>query len=252
MFMTTPMFRLLLSLCFVALLYTSGLTQEKRLIDKVAGTVGAEVILLSDIESQLAYMKAQRGSLPPDARCMILDNLLGQNLLLHQARLDSIQITEDEVEAQISARVDRILALMNNDYQQFEDYYGKTVSEIRGEFREPIQLPYFIAGTLKLDTDKEQQVLAANSRQEALELIHRFLSHELEVQQVRQRISSQVQSEMSKDQRQYDHELSLSGSLMYLADNGFSPYFAYAESFEVLPGIDPNTRNSYKPLEGKL
>lgn len=139
MFMTTPMFRLLLSLCFVALLYTSGLTQEKRLIDKVAGTVGAEVILLSDIESQLAYMKAQRGSLPPDARCMILDNLLGQNLLLHQARLDSIQITEDEVEAQISARVDRILALMNNDYQQFEDYYGKTVSEIRGEFREPIQ-----------------------------------------------------------------------------------------------------------------
>lgn len=70
---------------------------------------------------------------------MILENLLGQNLLLHQARVDSIQITDDEVEAQISARVDRILALMNNDYQQFEDYYGKTVSEIRGEFREPIQ-----------------------------------------------------------------------------------------------------------------
>ncbi|CAJ1870817.1 TonB-dependent siderophore receptor [Aeromonas jandaei] len=56
----------------------------------------------------------------------------------------------------------------------------------------------------------------------------------------------------SKDERQYDHELSLSGSLMYLADNGLSPYFAYAESFEVLPGIDPNTRNSYKPLKGKL
>ncbi|MFM4713531.1 TonB-dependent siderophore receptor [Aeromonas veronii] len=56
----------------------------------------------------------------------------------------------------------------------------------------------------------------------------------------------------SKGERQYDHELSLSGSLMYLADNGLSPYFAYAESFEVLPGIDPNTRNSYKPLKGKL
>lgn len=56
----------------------------------------------------------------------------------------------------------------------------------------------------------------------------------------------------SKDERQYDHELSLSGSLMYLADNGLSPYFAYAESFEVLPGIDPNTKSSYKPLKGKL
>lgn len=56
----------------------------------------------------------------------------------------------------------------------------------------------------------------------------------------------------TKDEKQYDHELSLSGSLMYLADNGLSPYVAYAESFEVLPGIDPNTRSSYKPLEGKL
>lgn len=56
----------------------------------------------------------------------------------------------------------------------------------------------------------------------------------------------------SKEEKQYDHELSLSGSLMYLADNGLSPYIAYAESFEVLPGIDPNTQNSYKPLKGTL
>lgn len=139
MIMTSPMFRILLSLCLGFAVITTNQAQEKRLIDKVTGTVGAEIILLSDIESQLAYMQSQRGSLPPNARCMILDNLLGQNLLLHQARVDSIQITDDEVESQISARVDRILALMNNDFQQFEDYYGKTVSEIRGEFREPIQ-----------------------------------------------------------------------------------------------------------------
>ena len=133
------MSRIFLSFFLVAGLAIHLQAQEKKLIDKVTGTVGAEIILLSDIESQLAYMQAQRGAAPPNARCMILENLLGQNLLLHQARVDSIQITDDEVEAQISARVDRILALMNNDHQQFEDYYGKTVSEIRGEFREPIQ-----------------------------------------------------------------------------------------------------------------
>lgn len=55
-----------------------------------------------------------------------------------------------------------------------------------------------------------------------------------------------------KNEKQYDDNLSLSGSLMYLADNGLSPYFTYAESFEVLAGIDPNTGSSYKPLEGKL
>jgi len=129
----------LITCCLSVLCLLPGYGQERRLIDEVTGTVGAEIILRSDIESQLAYMQAQRGSIPPNARCLILDNLLGQNLLLHQARIDSIVISDDEVEAQISARVDRILALMNNDYQQFEDYYGKTVSEIRGEFREPIQ-----------------------------------------------------------------------------------------------------------------
>ncbi len=133
------MCRISLSFFLILGLVVTLQAQERKLIDKVAGTVGAEIILLSDIESQLAYMQAQRGAAPPNARCMILENLLGQNLLLHQARVDSIQITDDEVEAQISARVDRILALMNNDHQQFEDYYGKTVSEIRGEFREPIQ-----------------------------------------------------------------------------------------------------------------
>ncbi|MGL6550438.1 TonB-dependent siderophore receptor [Aeromonas hydrophila] len=56
----------------------------------------------------------------------------------------------------------------------------------------------------------------------------------------------------STDQKQYDDNLSLSGSLMYLFDNGVSPYFAYAESFEVVGGINPNTGNSYKPMEGKL
>ncbi|MCR3967453.1 TonB-dependent siderophore receptor [Aeromonas veronii] len=55
-----------------------------------------------------------------------------------------------------------------------------------------------------------------------------------------------------RDEKQYDHALSLSGSLMYLADNGISPYFAYSESFLMLPGIDPNTKTSYKSREGKL
>lgn len=57
---------------------------------------------------------------------------------------------------------------------------------------------------------------------------------------------------LAKNEKQYDDELSLSGSIMYLADNGLSPYLTYAESFEVLAGMDPNTKNAYKPLKGKL
>ncbi len=113
--------------------------QEKRLIDQIVGAVGGEVILLSDVEAQIAYMQSQKGTIPPDSRCMVIEGLLGQNLMLNQAKIDSLVVSEDEVETQISTRMDRILALMNNDFQQFEDYYGKPVSEVRADFKEPIR-----------------------------------------------------------------------------------------------------------------
>lgn len=48
-----------------------------------------------------------------------------------------------------------------------------------------------------------------------------------------------------------DSELSLSAGLMYLADNGLSPYANYSQSFEVISTIDAATNELYKPLEGE-
>jgi iron complex outermembrane receptor protein len=48
-----------------------------------------------------------------------------------------------------------------------------------------------------------------------------------------------------------DGELSLSAGLMYLADNGLSPYANYSQSFEVISTIDTATGKLYKPLEGE-
>lgn len=56
---------------------------------------------------------------------------------------------------------------------------------------------------------------------------------------------------ISVDEKQYDHNFSFSSGLMYLADNGLSPYVNYAESFEVIAGINANTNRSYEPLKGK-
>jgi peptidyl-prolyl cis-trans isomerase SurA len=137
--MFKPLYAFLLSLLLVSGSLSLANAQSSRIIDKIVSAVGGEVILLSDIESQLAYLKSQSGRAPEDARCMILENLLAQNLMLHQARLDSIPVSDEEVESQIGMRMDRILALMNNDYQQFEEYYGKTPAEVRAEMREPIK-----------------------------------------------------------------------------------------------------------------
>jgi len=128
----------LYSVLFLMILPFIGQCQ-KEIIDDIIAKVGGEIILLSEIEEQYALATAQQGTVPPDAKCNILDNLLSQKLIINQAKLDSIVISEEEVETQLDARIDRILAYMNNDVNQFEAYYGQSISEVKSEFREDLK-----------------------------------------------------------------------------------------------------------------
>ncbi|MBX2929062.1 MAG: peptidylprolyl isomerase [Saprospiraceae bacterium] len=127
----------------IALLFLFGASaysqQQRAILDKVIAVVGSEILLLSDLEEQYALIEAQSGVLPPDARCNILDNIMVSKLLLNQAKLDSIVVAEAEVEEQLNARIDRIMAYMNNDVANFENYYGQTVSEVKDQFREDLK-----------------------------------------------------------------------------------------------------------------
>lgn len=120
-------------------LMISACFSQKQLLDRVVATVGGEIILLSEIEEQYSYMKSQRPELGADTRCMILDNLMLNALLLNQSKRDSVLVTDEEVEQELTARVDQILSQMNNDVTQFESYYGQTVAEVKEQFREDLR-----------------------------------------------------------------------------------------------------------------
>jgi ATP-dependent Lon protease len=77
------------------------------------------------------------------------------------------------------------------------------LSQLLAQARDPIQLTYLIASMMSLDVNKEQQILEAPTRAEALRLIHTHLSHEVQVLELRQKITSQAQTEMDKQQREY-------------------------------------------------
>jgi ATP-dependent Lon protease len=68
---------------------------------------------------------------------------------------------------------------------------------------DPLQLAYLLASIFSLDMAKEQKLLEAETRVDALRLIHSFLSHELQVLEIRQKIASTARDEMSKEQREY-------------------------------------------------
>ncbi|MGI8744695.1 MAG: endopeptidase La [Bryobacteraceae bacterium] len=68
---------------------------------------------------------------------------------------------------------------------------------------DPLRLAYVLASMFSLDLDKEQTLLEAGSRVEALRLIHTYLSHEVQVLELRNKINTEARSEMGKEQRDY-------------------------------------------------
>jgi len=105
----------------------------------VIAHVGGEFVLLSELEEQYALLAERQGKIPQDARCYILDNIMTQKLLVNQAKLDSVVVSDEEVEAQLNARIEQILDYMGGDVSQFEGYYGQTVNEVKESFRDDLR-----------------------------------------------------------------------------------------------------------------
>lgn len=129
----------ILSLACLLLVSASLWAQDKTILNKIVATVGDEYIMLSDVEEQVALTKDRQGTLPEDFRCQVMDNLLLQKLLVNQAKLDSVEIKDEEVEQQLNARIDQILDYMNGDVSQFEAYYGQGIEQVKSEFREDLK-----------------------------------------------------------------------------------------------------------------
>ncbi len=108
---------------------------EKAVIDRVVATVGGEIILLSEVQEQFSYIKKDQPTLPDDYQCIVLQNLIVQKLLVNQAKLDSVEVKDEEVETQLNARIDRLMLYFNQDPKAIEEFYGQTIDQIKDQTR---------------------------------------------------------------------------------------------------------------------
>jgi peptidyl-prolyl cis-trans isomerase SurA len=120
-------------LCFLLAL---PMAKGQELIDKVIVKVGSEHILLSDIEEEFAYAKSKDPSLSDDVKCTIVDNLIASKLIIYHAKVDSVEVSDEEVEQNLNYRFDAILQQMNGDEAFFEEYYGSSVEEMKERYRD--------------------------------------------------------------------------------------------------------------------
>jgi len=109
---------------------------EGVVLDKVVAVVGKNVVLMSDVENQYAQRK-QQGETGPNVKCEVFEELLYQKLLLDQAQKDSIEVTEAEIEDNLDRRIRYFISQIGSQ-KKLEEFYGKSISEIKDEFREVI------------------------------------------------------------------------------------------------------------------
>jgi peptidyl-prolyl cis-trans isomerase SurA len=108
------------------------------LVESVAAIVGNEVIYLSDIEN--GVIDARRGNprIPvEDLRCGVFQELLIAKLFVDQARIDSIQVTDDAVEGDLNMQINDAIRTAGSE-KALEDYFKKSMVEIRRDIRKAL------------------------------------------------------------------------------------------------------------------
>lgn len=109
-------------------------TESKKVIDKIVAQIGDNIILQSDIEAQKLQASQSGLEITKETDCAILEQLMFQNLLLNQAEIDSIEITDAQVDAEMENRI-RVIENQIGGRDKMEAFYGKTITDIKSEFR---------------------------------------------------------------------------------------------------------------------
>lgn len=112
--------------------------QDGTLVDGVAAVVGRNIVKFSDIES--SYAQARLRSADIDAgqtRCDILENLILTQLLVHKGEIDSVEVSDEEVDQYVQYYLKSLLrqygskaSIRENtglDYDELKEQYERMV-----------------------------------------------------------------------------------------------------------------------------
>ena len=208
--------------------------------DKIIVVVGRNrIILQSELEMQVAQAKQQLPGFNDSMKCDLLQQMIVQKFMLEQAERDSVLITEEDVDGQLDNRI-RYFTQMYGSKERLEQLSGKTVYQMKEEFREPIRE--------QMIAEKMQNQILENTKitPSDIEAFYKkipadslpFFPATVEVGQI------VVDPPVSPEMNQYAKE-KLEGIRKEIVDGG--------KNFETMAGIyteDPGSRDNGGKYEG--
>lgn len=127
--------RIIIIILMILFQHAGTQAQQEKIIDQVVAVVGQNIILESDIENQYYQYRMQTGTISgaSSMRCQFLESLLFEKLLLNKAEVDSIIITDSQIQQTMDQRLRYFIAQLGSR-ERFEEYYGKSIEEFKNEF----------------------------------------------------------------------------------------------------------------------
>ena len=170
------------SFLFSLSLFAQPGNSEFQLLDGIVAVVGDEIILNSAIEDRALQARIEGGEADESNKCGFLEELLFEKLLLHNARLDSLEVSDGEVMDEIERRLAYYIKMLGS-VESFEAEYGKSVAQWKADFTEPI-LDQLLAQRMQQTISKEVRATPAevleyfdNTPVDSLPLIPEELSY---------------------------------------------------------------------------
>lgn len=129
--------------------------QKSRLIDRVIATVGSSIILQSELEMQYAQQLARGEKQDDKMRCYLMQQLVTEKLLSQQAVIDSIEVSESEVDDNLNRRM-QMMVRNAGGKERLEEFLNRSLLQYKEEMRPSV------SETLKAQKMQQNIISAIN------------------------------------------------------------------------------------------
>ncbi|MEK6650215.1 MAG: peptidylprolyl isomerase [Bacteroidota bacterium] len=122
------------------LLVATGAASGQTLLDRIIAVVDKEIITESELNDRVGFVAVQNrvDAASPELRKQVLDGMVTEKLILAQALIDSVEVTDDEVTRALEQQIQNFIRQVGSE-QRVEQMYGKSINRIKREYRDEIR-----------------------------------------------------------------------------------------------------------------
>lgn len=122
------------------LISLAGICFAQEVLDKIVAVVDNEIITESELDFQTNLLASRYGVSPdsPELKRQTLNSMIEEKLAYAQAVLDSIEVTDEEVDKRIDYQINLFIQQYGSK-ERVEQVYGMSIEKIKRELRDDVR-----------------------------------------------------------------------------------------------------------------